>query len=84
MTQAVLTPSSTSLAVSGLRGRKYRISVPKKVLKDVYATVCAIFRQYDKAALLIPSYNTTEDLILPYIVLDMKTFQFKASTERDV
>ena len=31
MTQAVFTTSSTSLAVTGLRGRKYRISVPYKV-----------------------------------------------------
>jgi DNA modification methylase len=84
MTQAVFTPSSTSSAVTGLRGRKSRISVPDKALEDVYATVCAIFRQYDKAALLLPSYNTVEDLILPYIVLDMNTFQFKVSTERDV
>ena len=55
MTQAVFTTISTSLAVTGLRGRKSRISVPDKVLEDVYATVCAIFRQYDKAALLLPS-----------------------------
>jgi hypothetical protein len=37
-----------------------------------------------KAALLLPSYNTIEDLILPYTILDMKTFQFKVSTERGV
>ena len=84
MTQAVFTRSYTSLAVTGLRGRKSRISVPDKVQEDVYTTVCAIFRQYDKAALLLLSYNTIEDLIFPYIVLDMNTFQFKVSTERDV
>ena len=83
MTQAVFTPSSTSLAVTGLRGRKSRISVPDKVLKDVYATGCAIFKQYDKAALILPSYETVKDLIFPYIVLDMNTFQFKVSMERD-
>jgi DNA modification methylase len=84
MTQAVFTPSSTSSAVTGPRGRKSKFSVPDKVLDDVYATVCAIFRQYDKAALLLPSYNTIEDLILPYIVLDMNTFQFKVSGDKDV
>jgi hypothetical protein len=48
MTQPVFTPSSTSSAVTGLRGRKSRIRVPDKALQDVYATVCAIFRQCDK------------------------------------
>jgi hypothetical protein len=84
MTQAMFTPRSTSSAVTGLRGRNSRISVPGKALEDAYATVCAIFRKYDKAALLLPSYNTKEDLILPYIVIDMNTFQFKVSTEIDV
>jgi hypothetical protein len=84
MTQAVLTPSSTSSAVTRLRGRKSRISVPDKALEDVYATICAIFRQHDKAALLLLSYNNIEDLVLPYIVLDMITFQFKVSAERDI
>jgi hypothetical protein len=32
MTQAVFTPSYTSSAVTGLRGRKSRISVPEKAL----------------------------------------------------
>jgi hypothetical protein len=45
MTQAVFTPSSTTLAVTGLRCRYSRISVPDKALEDVKATVCAIFRQ---------------------------------------
>jgi hypothetical protein len=70
--------------VTGLRGREVTISVPDKALEDVYATVCAIVRQYDEAALLLPSYKTIEDFILPYIVEDMNTFQFKVSTERDV
>jgi hypothetical protein len=48
MTKAAFTPSSTSSAVTGLRGRKSRISVPDKALEEVSATVCAIFRQYDK------------------------------------
>ena len=84
MAQAVFTPSSTSLAVTGLQGKKSGISKPDKVLKDAYATVCAIFRQYDKAALLLPFYNAIHDLILPYILLYINTFQFKVSTERDV
>jgi hypothetical protein len=83
-TQAVFTRSSTSSAVTGLRGRNAGISVPDKALEDVYATVCAIFRQYDKAARLFLSYNTIEDHFLPYIVLDMNTLQFKVSLERDV
>jgi predicted RNA methylase len=82
--QAAFTPSSTSMMETGPRGRKSRLTVPDKVLEDVYATVCAIFRQYDKAAILLPSYNTIEELILPYIVLDMNSFLFKVSTERDV
>jgi hypothetical protein len=84
MTQAVFTPSSTTSAVTGLRSRKSRISVPYKRLEDVNATVCAIFRQEDKAALLLPSYSTIEDLIISYRVLDMNMFQFKVSTERDL
>jgi hypothetical protein len=65
LTLALITPSSTSSAVTGLRGQKSMINVPEKSLEDVYATVYAIFRQYDKAALLLPSYSTIEDLILP-------------------
>jgi hypothetical protein len=84
LTQAAFIPSSTSMAETGPRGRKSRLTVPDKVLEDVCATVCAIFRQYDKAAILLPSYNTIEELILPYIVLDMNTFLFKVSMERDV
>jgi hypothetical protein len=84
MTHAVFTPSSTSSALTGLPGRKSMIGVPDKALEDVYATVYTILRQYDKAALLLPSNNTIDDLILPYIVLDKNTFEFKVSTERDV
>jgi hypothetical protein len=50
--------------------------LPEKALEDVYATVCAIFRNYGKAALLLLSYNTVEDLKLPYIVLYMNAFEF--------
>jgi hypothetical protein len=51
MTQERFTPSSTSSAVTGIRGRKSRISEPDKTLEDAYAMICAIFRQYDRAAL---------------------------------
>jgi hypothetical protein len=84
ITKEVITLSSTSSAVTGLRGIKSRISVPDKGLEDVYATVCAIFRQYDKAALLLPSYNTIEGFIPPFILLYMNKIQFKVLTLRDL
>jgi hypothetical protein len=84
MTQAIVNSSSTSTVQRGPRRRKTKLSVPDKELDGMYATICAIFKQYDKAASIIPSYNTIEEVIVPYIVLDMNTFQLKVSPERDI
>lgn len=84
LTQAVFPPKSIPTAQRGRHARKSKHCVPDTELENVYAAVCAIFVQYNKAASVLRSYETIEKLILPYIVLDMNTFHFKVSTERDV
>jgi hypothetical protein len=82
--KSVVNSSSTSTVERGPRCRKAKLSVPDKELGGIYATIRAIFKQYDKIASIITSYNTIEEVIFPYIVLDMNIFQLKVPTERDV
>jgi DNA modification methylase len=76
-------PGADATHATSLFGGRRIVPVPDSKVNEMYATVCAIYRQYNAAASLMPDFSSFEELILPYIILDRSDLLFAVVSPND-